>query len=118
MINYFLKNMIDLVPYELSQAEMEEAQSIADSKYRTWEWNFAYGPEYTFNNSFEINKIHHSCRLYIKDGIIIECAIVGSDSMKFASKRLIGCRHMVEDLSEVFRKEGIFSGEKEIFKFF
>ena len=118
MLKYFLKNHSDIVPYELSRSETEATESIANSKYKTWEWNWAYGPEYTFKNSFIINGIHHSCSLFIKDGIIWECTIEGSDQMKFASKKLIGCRHMVNDLSEFFRKENIFLTEEEIYNFF
>ena len=118
MMNYFLKNFSDNFPYDLTQTEIRQAESLADSKYKTWEWNWAYGPEYTFNNSFEMSKAHHSCSLFIKDGIIRECIIEGSDQMKKASKKLIGCRHMVSDLSETFRNENIFLTEKEIFNFF
>ena len=118
MVNYFLKNLSDIVPYNLTQSEKEEAESIANSKYKTWEWNWAYGPEYTFNNNFEINGMHHSCILFIKDGIISKCTIEGSDQMKFASKKLIGCRHMVKDLTDAFRKENIFFTNNEIFNFF
>jgi lipoate-protein ligase A len=118
MMNYFLKNFSDNVPYDLSREEILQAESIADSKYKTWEWNWAYGPEYTFKNSFEINKKHHSCRLFIKDGIIQESTIEGSDQMKITSKKLTGRRHMVNDLSEFFRKENVFLTKEEIFNFF
>ncbi len=118
MMNYFLKNFSDNFPYSLTQTEIRQAESLADSKYKTWEWNWAYGPEYAFNNSFEMSKAHYSCSLFIKDGIIRESIIEGSDQMKKASKKLIGCRHMVNDLSEAFRNENIFLTEKEIFNFF
>jgi lipoate-protein ligase A len=118
MMNYFLKNFSDNFPYNLTQTEIRQAESLTDSKYKTWEWNWAYGPEYTFNNSFEMNNTHHSCILFIKDGIIRECIIEGSDQMKKASKKLIGCRHMVKDLTEAFRNENIFLNEEEIFNFF
>ena len=32
--------------------DTEEAISLAETKYRSWEWNFAYGPEYLFKNAF------------------------------------------------------------------
>ena len=118
MMNYFLKNFSDNFPYSLTQTEIRQAESLADSKYKIWEWNWAYGPEYAFNNSFEMSKAHYSCSLFIKDGIIRESIIEGSDQMKKASKKLIGCRHMVNDLSEAFRNENIFLTEKEIFNFF
>jgi lipoate-protein ligase A len=118
MMNFFLKNFSDNFPYSLTQAEINQAQSIADSKYKTWEWNWAYGPEYTFKNRFELNKVTYSCDLFIKDGIIRECFIKGSDQMNSASKKLIGCRHMVNDLSDVLRNGNIFLTEKDIYNFF
>lgn len=118
MMNFFLKNFSDNFPYSLTREEINQAQSQADSKYKTWEWNWAYGPEYTFKNRFELNKTSHSCDLFIKDGIIRECLIEGSDQMKRASKKLIGCRHMVNDLSDVFRDENIFLTEQDIYNFF
>jgi lipoate---protein ligase len=118
MMNFFLKKFPENIPYRLNETEILQARSMADSKYRTWEWNWAYGPEYTFNNSFKINGMQHSCYLQVRDGIIVESNIEGSDKMKIASKKLIGCRHMVDDLSEVFRNENIFLTEEEIYNFF
>ena len=118
MINYFLKNLPDAVVYRLSPSETEEAESLAETKYKTWEWNFAYGPEYTFNNSFLINGKLHSCRLFIKDGIIRECTIEGSARMVSVSKKLIGSRHMVPDVQKVLKEENIFISIEEIYKFF
>jgi hypothetical protein len=65
-----------------------------------------------------MNGLHHSCSLFIREGIIWKCTIEGSDQMKSASKKLIGCRHMVNDLSELFRKENIFLTVEEIYNFF
>lgn len=118
MMNFFLRNLPEMVPYKLSQSEIAEAESLAISKYRTWEWNWAYGPAYTFNNSFQINGKQYSCSLFIKDGIIWKCSNEGSDQLISVAKKLIGCRHMVEDLQEVFRKENINIPNEEIFYFF
>lgn len=118
MINYFLKNYSDHVQYELSPEETEQAQSLADSKYRSWEWNWAYGPEYQFNNSFEIDGIPHSCRLLIKDGIIMECEIRGSEKLRSISGKLQGRRHMAEDINDLFRKENVDLALDEVYNFF
>lgn len=118
MMNFFLRTFSDAVPYELTRAEKQNAESLAFTKYKTWEWNWAYGPEYSFNNRFEINKIPHSCSIFVKDGIIRECAIEGSEQMSYSSGKLIGCRHMVSDLSELFLKENVFLTDKEIYNFF
>jgi lipoate---protein ligase len=117
MIHYFKKNY-NLTSYNLSATQMEQADSISNSKYKSWEWNWAYGPEYTFIKSFEIDNIPHFCSLIIKDGIIIESAIEGSYKMKTVFRNLIGRRHMVSDLSEFFRNENILLNEAEIYNFF
>ena len=118
MVNYFLKNFSDLVPYKPSQEELLQAEYLSSSKYKTWEWNWAYGPEYIFQNKFEISETFHSCSLFIKDGIIRKCSISGSDQMKSTSEKIPGCRHMVNDLSEFFKSENISITASEIYNFF
>jgi lipoate-protein ligase A len=118
MINYFLKNLPHTFPYELSEEENLQAESISLSKYHTWEWNWAYGPEYNFRNTFEISNITYSCELAVKDGTISECVIEGNGPLSKSSGKLIGCRHMVYDLEELFRNESIILSEGEIYNFF
>jgi lipoate-protein ligase A len=118
MMNFFLKYFPDNVPCLLTSEEISQAESIANSKYKTWEWNWAYGPEYLFINSFELEKTNYTCRLFVKDGIIIECSIEGSETIRNLSGKLIGCRHMVSDLSDILQAENIFSGGEEVFNFF
>ena len=118
MMKFFLNKMPYMVTYKLSESEIKEAELLAISKYKTWEWNFAYGPEYSYKNSFKINgKIHH-CRLFVKDGIIGECSIRGSDQLILVSKKLIGCKHMVPDIRKVLEEEKINITAGEIYYFF
>jgi lipoate-protein ligase A len=118
MVNYFLHNLTDTYLYELSSSEIEGAQSLASEKYKNWEWNYAYGPDYTFRNFFYFNGELHNFRLFVKDGIIRECSIEGSCQITVAEKRLIGCRHMVPDMMEVFEEENIILSNDEIYNFF
>jgi lipoate-protein ligase A len=118
MMNFFLKNFSENFPYTLNKEEIQQALHLADSKFRTWEWNWAYGPQYTFKRSFDIGNREHSCVMLIKDGIICECAIAGGSQIKIAAKKIIGCRHMFDDLSDAFRIENIFLTEEEIYNFF
>jgi lipoate-protein ligase A len=103
MLEYFLDKPGNRI-FELSSESVNEINSLAEKKFRTWEWNYAYGPEYLFNNSFELTGKLHSCHLSVKDGIIRDCEIKGSDEMIAAGKKLIGCRHMPQDLMKVFSR--------------
>jgi lipoate-protein ligase A len=118
MMNYFIKEFPDACPYEITETNIFEAELIAATKYKTWEWNWAYGPEYKFNNRFNIDGHEHSFSLFIKDGIIHECTLEGSTQIKNLSERLIGCRHMVRDISEVLKNENVLITDEEIFNFF
>jgi len=117
MLTYFIGQKENR-SIELTPEEIEAIGSLAESKYRTWEWNFAYGPEYHFSNRFEISGINYSCRIFVRDGIIWECGIEGSDEMAVAAKNLIGCRHMPEDILRVLKEGNILISESDVYKFF
>jgi lipoate---protein ligase len=118
MMNYFMHNFPETETYELSQVDRKEAESLAVTKYKTWEWNWAYGPEYQFINKFESGDQQIFCRLYVKDGTIRECILEGSSLLAAAAKKLIGCRHMVPDMLKVFEDENVLLDEKQIYNFF
>lgn len=118
MMDYFLNYLPDMLTYELSQSEKEEAEWLAATKYKTWEWNYAYGPEYTFNNTFRINGQDVSCHIFVRNGIIQEYEITGSDELARFSQKMIGCRHMVADLIENFRGDNILITDEEAYNFF
>jgi lipoate-protein ligase A len=117
MLTYFI-GQTENRSIELTPEEIMAIGSLAESKYRTWEWNFAYGPEYHFSNRFEINGINYSCRIFVRDGIIWESEVKGSDEMAVAAKNLIGCRHMPEDIHRVIKEENILISESDVYKFF
>lgn len=118
MMHYFLKTWPGTIAYKLTGSETEEALSLAETKYKSWEWNYAYGPEYIFRNNFQLDGKLHSCSLSVKDGIIIKCTIEGSEKMAYLAKKLATCRHMVSDMQMVFNEGKVNITEEEIFNFF
>jgi lipoate---protein ligase len=118
MMKYLTVNMPEAEPYSLSEQEIEEADSLAFSKYRSWEWNFAYGPEYEFVNRFDLGGENVFCRMYVRDGIIRDCILESHAGKAITGKMMEGCRHTVEDLKELFIIKNISITEEEIFKFF
>jgi lipoate-protein ligase A len=117
-MNYFLQNVREAGNYELSQSDREAAELLAASKYKSWEWNWAYGPEYQFINRFYAGERQIFCRLFVRDGIIRECTLEGTPELASAGKKLIGCRHMIQDMLMVFEKENINMSNKLVFNFF
>ena len=118
LFGFFLNYQAGNKAATLTPGEISEVKSLAESKYRTWEWNYAYGPEYLFNNNFLIHGKNHSCRLFVRDGIVWDCEIEGSDEMAIAGKKLIGCRHMAADLQKALRDANLLISESDIYNFF
>jgi len=118
MLKWFMDNFPGSEMFQPGGEEINKINEIADSKYRTWEWNYGYGPEYHFSNRFQYLGKECSCRLYVKDGIILECKIDGNDELASAGKKLKGCRHMVDDMKEVFKRGIFLSSEFNFFNFF
>jgi lipoate---protein ligase len=118
MMKYLIVNLPEAEEYSLSEQDIEEAHSLAFSKYRSWEWNFAYGPEYEFANRFEIGGEIISCRLYVRDGIIRDCLLESRVKTPLIGEMIVGCRHTVEDMKELFSVRNISITEDEIFHFF
>ncbi len=118
MMNYMIKIMPRAQPFQLSDSETEAASDLADSKYNSWEWNYAYGPEYHFENSFKINGSNVTCRMFVKDGIIRESSITGPAAIGDSDNELTGCRHMVADLLKVLKENFVLTNDNEVFNFF
>ncbi len=118
MMNYFLATSPGAELFRLTPEESDGIKFLAETKYRTWEWNYAYGPDYHLTKRFELNNRSHTCRLFVKDGIIQECEIEGSQKMGVAGKELVGCRHMVADILKILNERGILAQREDVYNFF
>lgn len=105
MKKWFLKNYPESKPAFLSADDNIKIMSLAEGKYRTWEWNYAYGPEYSFSNTFIFMNEPVTCTMFVRDGIIADCRFTDSHYIPSLAKKLIGQRHMVEDLMEIINNE-------------
>lgn len=118
MLEWFLENYPRAEICSLDENYRKMAGDLALSKYRTWEWNYAYGPEYHFNNRIQIAGVNSLWHLYVKEGIIIECEIKGLKQSEIISARMRGRRHMVEDLIDILNEENIFESGFNIYNLF
>jgi lipoate---protein ligase len=98
LIDYIFAINLSSEKYSFNDSEIEEINALAESKYKSWEWNFAYGPQYLFSNCFPVNGSLHNCYINVREGLITDCKIAGSSLMKTIGKQLIGKRHMFGEL--------------------
>jgi lipoate-protein ligase A len=98
--------------------DVARINALAETKYKTWSWNYAYGPAYRFTNRFEFRGKMHCCDVNVKEGIITASRITGSELLETPGRELVNLNHHYPDLAEYFEK--LFPGEgKELaFSFF
>jgi lipoate-protein ligase A len=117
MLDFFLQKKGNILS-KLKTEDLDQIDKIAENRYRTWDWNYAYGPEYSFKNGLQKNGEHIKLKLAVKDGLITDCQIEGSGNILRAAVKLKGCRHMPDDIREVLRQEEIQIHEPDVFRFF
>jgi lipoate-protein ligase A len=103
MADHFVKKE-NAVLYNPSSQDKDESMKLYP-KYKSWEWNYAYGPEYDFSHEFIFrgNKVRYNFQ--VKDGLIGKCTIEGSPALAAAFEKLSGCRHMPQDVGTILLKE-------------
>jgi lipoate---protein ligase len=118
MMEWFLENILVAEIGTLPADATENIKKLAVTKYRSWEWNYAYGPDYYFVNRFLFMGEECSCKLFVKEGIIREFEISGPEKLVAAGKHIPGRRHMVDDLKKIFEDNGLINSGFDIFSLF
>ena len=118
MSDWFTENHLITDRRLLSEHEQKDITLLAGNKYQTWNWNYAYGPEYQFKSSFRFRNEDFSCKFMVKEGIITECGIEGTNELSPLPEKLIGHRHMVDDLKAIIHDENLDDSGFDIFDLF
>jgi lipoate-protein ligase A len=116
MVSYFGRSMPGLEVKELAEDDISDIRLIADNKYMSWEWNWAYGPDYQFIKHIDYQGVAIRCRLVVREGIIRECTMQGHSDLVNISEKLAGVRHMVEDMKQILAAEKI--DDIDVYNFF
>lgn len=108
--------------YYLTSDDYRKVNSLADEKFRTWQWNFGYSPAYDFINNFSYDSHAIDIRLHVERGLITNSEITGDffsyNEFKILNKLLQGKRHYFDDIKlslEIIKRE---VADKLVFSFF
>ena len=118
MMKWFLENLPGSVLPGLKSEETRQIEFLAETKYRTWDWNYAYGPEYLFENSNLIEGKDIYLSFSVKDGIIHDCRVEGSKDLTYLFGRINGCRHMVDEVRQTVGEKNLMKYGIDIFDLF
>ncbi|GAB4322087.1 MAG: lipoate--protein ligase [Bacteroidales bacterium] len=93
---------------ELTTEEVTAINELAESKYKTWKWNFGYSPPYTYQTILVTPQNRYEVTLSVRNGLIRECKIDAGKSPEFSpdklSEVLTGSPHSPFELIPQIRK--------------
>ena len=100
-----LKEKSDAKAYTVTEADMDNVIRLADSKYRTWEWNFGHSPRYVHHNKIHSAGGELEAYVDVNQGKIISVRIFGDffsrSSVLDIENALKDVRYIRNDISGV-----------------
>ncbi|MBN2174067.1 MAG: lipoate--protein ligase [Bacteroidales bacterium] len=92
--------------HHLNTSEIAAIRKLSEAKYRTWEWNFGYSPDYFFKNSVKVNEVLYNFEVQVKKGLISEIQFdyknKSSSLDVFLMQEVVGKRHHYDELLRLF----------------
>lgn len=78
LMKYLKKEFSSISKHTLQDIDIQEINNLSEEKYQTFKWNYGYGPKYSFEASFIIDKDDVLIKAEVEEGIIIA---IESDSV-------------------------------------
>lgn len=97
IMNHIIENTSNARAYHLSAIDIDKIQKLVESKYATWEWNFAYSPAYIFKNNTTSEAGNTEISLEVENGIIkqlkLSSDLIDSKTIAKIENILLESRH-------------------------
>ncbi|MFP4468186.1 MAG: biotin/lipoate A/B protein ligase family protein [Bacteroidales bacterium] len=109
---------------ELSAAEIERVQALANEKYAQWHWNYGYSPDYEFYGEASYLDQHLVSVLKVEKGYIrrAEIRVPGGEAHPYAGAArswkqlegtLSGCRHAEPEIVTMLKRYQLLDGRSK-----
>ena len=94
----------DIHFYTMTREDINGINDLAEKKYKTWEWNFGYSPDYIFENKIVHRGEEFLIKIKVKNGVIMDSKISSGSSVNVVNKDLknllIGTNHSFEEINQ------------------
>lgn len=99
--------------YSFDDSEIEVIQSLVDSKYDTWDWNYGSSPKYNFYKGIRTKAGTIEFYLNVKKGVIENLSIYGDffgrKEIEELESQLIGVPHREEEIRNLIQSLDVAS---------
>jgi len=97
--------------------DIKEINKIKREKFITWDWNYAWGPDYTFSKDFNIGMEKAHISMEVSRGIIRECKFSGPTSWKKVESLIPGTRHSFDDIARLMNENMLEADDDLVYNF-
>ena len=108
--------------YELKEADVQNIQQLSEEKFRTWDWNFGYSPNYAFQNKTVIDGRGMEVHLKTVKGIITDIKVTGNyfsdEENEQLTNNLQGKRHFFEEVEKELKSFLTNFSDELVYSFF
>lgn len=66
ILEKFLQKQFSGIKYQMSDKDFNAIQLLANEKYKTWDWNFAYSPPFTYKKMVSVDGISYDIEIRVK----------------------------------------------------
>jgi lipoate---protein ligase len=91
ILHKMIQTMAGVEFYDMTAQDTVAIQKLADEKYKSWEWNFGYSPDYQLHNSVMAGKENWAIDLSVQKGMITKISLFNND-------RLLKENQLIEEL--------------------
>ena len=105
MTDEIIRNNPGAERYELTTDDIAGIEKLMQEKYETWDWNFGFSPNYSFQKAIKVPAGFIEMHLDVVKGTIEKAKIFGDffapKPIEELEARLVGLKHEEEELRNV-----------------
>lgn len=109
LVEDLLRHNNDWEKASFSKADLEMIEQLKKEKYDNSEWNYRYGPAYTFKKRLQSGRLVLGVKLRVEKGRITQAEIKGNhqptEHLSILENKIKGCFHDKTSLLEILLKE-------------
>lgn len=111
LMGFILSYFQSAEEYHLTQEDNDAIETLVDSKYSTWEWNYGYSPVYDVIKKLETSEGCLQIKVSVVKGYIEDLSFSGVDILNEVEERirllLVGKNHSAKVIAKVMEDKKI-----------
>lgn len=108
LVEDLLRNNTDWEKATFSKVDLDKIEELKKEKYDHSEWNYRYGPAYTFKKRLQSGRLVFGVKLRVEKGRITQLEIKGNykpeEDLKALEISLLGCYHDKNSLLKLLQE--------------